>query len=244
MFFQKIKNMILRVIRGSNVKKLDESANKDFSDLTDKIEHDFNNSNNKKEFDSPNINNAATYDKYKKIEDVLKMVGCKNEIFLKMQDFDKIDVENLRENFKILSSYKFSKKEISNILTQNVVLLYISNEILKKNCYELNSYFKDISFTKKIIYKNPKLLQHPIYVKEILEVFYEEKLSDELIRYVIEENIEVLFLKQDTIRQSFSKIKEYLGNGQSVETFIMMKPRMLTVRDKSIIEKKIKGYIV
>lgn len=169
------------------------------------------------------VNNNENKTKDDKIKEILKLTGCQKDVFSKNITFEDVDVENFRQTLKILNSLKFSKFELSKMLSQNNDLLYIESIYVEKCINALVQYFKEVEIVKQVVYMNPYIISKECIenIKVVREVFYDFNIETQDQIYLLEENSNILNLDKHTLVKSLEIIKEYTKNHITfIETII------------------------
>jgi len=177
--------------------------------------------------------------KEEKIKQILKTAGCNKEIFWRVDNFESVDVDNLREVLKTLSGTRLTKYELNVILGQNIELLNTSYIFIDTNVQILKEYIKEEIILKNIIYTNPFVLTNKIEdrVLNIKEKFDAIGLSQKEQINMLDENSNILSLDIEVLNQSVNIIKEYyLADAKKI---ILEDPNIIGITDINIL----RGYI-
>lgn len=174
-----------------------------------------------------------------KVKEILKTVGCKKEIFLRIQDFENINIQNLREILKILTSLQFSKYDLNVILSQNIDILNCSKDDIKQNIDILNEYIENKEIVKNIIYTNPFVLTDDISKKleNIKQRFNEIGLTSKEIENIMDENSNILTLDTDRLNNSLEVILDYNKTNEKVKEAIIDNPIIIGIIDSKLLEE-------
>lgn len=199
----KITNKKVKLLVEGNPCLFEKNKRDNFINPTEKrnkVNNYYNSTENNNE-----INNLENdYTKTEFIKNILKTIGCEKEIFEKIADFSDVDVEILKNNIGLLSKYKFTKLELSKIITENTELLYVDNKTLEKNINQLREIFED-SEVKHCIYTCPYCLSNSI--EDTMNVLLEYKISLEIQKYILLENPMILEIEKESLIEQLEFIK-------------------------------------
>ena len=139
--WQKIKNFIIRM----KIKKIEAPKDLEIQPVVeDKIKNI-----EKKLYIQP-IEQAELND-MQKLEEILKVIGCSKTSIQKILKIENIDIQNFRKNLYELSCLDYSNLELTIIITQNMNLITMNNEILKEKIKKLDNYFTNKDIVKDLM---------------------------------------------------------------------------------------------
>lgn len=158
------------------------------------------------------LNTKKELSKNDKVKQILKTIGCEKEIFLKITDFENLDIENFKTNLKLLTNFNFSKLQLSIILGRNPEIIYIQSDIFEKCIHILENEINDIDVVKNIIYTNPFVICDNPQIKEVINLLEEYNITKENINIILDDNSNILTLGIEKIKQSIEVIKQYFNS--------------------------------
>lgn len=226
--WQKIKNFIIRM----KIKKIEAPKDLEIQPVVeDKIKNI-----EKKLYIQP-IEQAELND-MQKLEEILKVIGCSKTSIQKILKIENIDIQNFRKNLYELSCLDYSNLELTIIITQNMNLITMNNEILKEKIKKLDNYFTNKDIVKDLIYSNSNILNENI--EEILEstedVFEDYGISIAQDPNIIIENSNILFIAKNKLINSLTIIREYAKTQENFIRMILTDPIIIGIQDASLLE--------
>ena len=226
--WQKIKNFIIRM----KIKKIEAPKDLEIQPVVeDKIKNI-----EKKLYIQP-IDQAELND-MQKLEEILKVIGCSKTSIQKILKIENIDIQNFRKNLYELSCLDYSNLELTIIITQNMNLITMNNEILKEKIKKLDNYFTNKDIVKDLIYSNSNILNENI--EEILEstedVFEDYGISIAQDPNIIIENSNILFIAKNKLINSLTIIREYAKTQENFIRMILTDPIIIGIQDASLLE--------
>ena len=226
--WQKIKNFIIRM----KIKKIEAPKELEIQPVVeDKIKNI-----EKKLYIQP-IEQAELND-MQKLEEILKVIGCSKTSIQKILKIENIDIQNFRKNLYELSCLDYSNLELTIIITQNMNLITMNNEILKEKIKKLDNYFTNKDIVKDLIYSNSNILNENI--EEILEstedVFEDYGISIAQDPNIIIENSNILFIAKNKLINSLTIIREYAKTQENFIRMILTDPIIIGIQDASLLE--------
>ena len=226
--WQKIKNFIIRM----KIKKIEAPKDLEIKPVVeDKIKNI-----EKKLYIQP-IEQAELND-MQKLEEILKVIGCSKTSIQKILKIENIDIQNFRKNLYELSCLDYSNLELTIIITQNMNLITMNNEILKEKIKKLDNYFTNKDIVKDLIYSNSNILNENI--EEILEstedVFEDYGISIAQDPNIIIENSNILFIAKNKLINSLTIIREYAKTQENFIRMILTDPIIIGIQDASLLE--------
>ena len=207
--FKIIKNFIDK-ITNRKLKLLAEGASSNYTNTTKIKNIEYMNETSTKVEDNKKEENQ--------IKNILLNIGCKNEIFEKIKDYSKINLDNLNENLKILTKFKYNKLEFSKIFTENTNLLFISNNELKKNIKNLNNIFEKQDI-KHLIYSTPTCLTNDL--TSTFEILKKYEVPDFVQKYILLENPTIFQISKVKLEEQIEYIKNACHNFEEF-IFVLM----------------------
>lgn len=204
---------------------------------------------NIKMIDAPKEQIEESSDKIKLIEyrenvnksqdiiDVLRIIGCKKDVISAVSRFTEFEKENLKKVINTLKGLDYSKLQISVILSSNIDILRIDNNILADVIKKLNEYLKNKESISNIIYSNPFILTQNLSgkIEDIKNTFVKLGLDFESQRYILEENPNIFLLKHDRFMESLIAIMECTENNDEFLQEILSDPLIIGIVDKEVL---------
>ncbi len=170
------------------------------------------------------------------IRQILKNVGCQNEIFNKIQSFKKIDHNILRKNLFELIALGYSKIELSKIITQNLNILYLDSSIIENIIKLLKEKINDTEVVKDAIYNNPNILRIDNNIEANLEILKKYEINSKTLESVIQENNNTLDLPEDKMVNSLEILKKIYKTSEKINEVLMLEPILLGIENEEIIK--------
>lgn len=170
------------------------------------------------------------------IRQILKNVGCQNEIFNKIQSFENIDHNILRKNLFELITLGYSKLELSKIITQNVNILYLDSSTIENVIKLLKEKIKDPEIVKDAIYNNPNILRIDNNIEVNFEILKKYELNSKTLESVIQENNNTLDLPEDKMVNSLEVLKRIYKTSEKINEVLMLEPILLGIENEEIIK--------
>lgn len=185
---------------------------------------------------SPGNNTNIT--KSDKIREMLKSIGCKKEVFIRVEDFECIDLDNLVKVIDELNKFKFSKHQFNVIFGQNINILTTKCSVIEKNIRDLLEYINNLEAIKNIIYTNPYLLTTAVKnrIINVKEIFGKLGFSLEEQEIILEENSNILTLNKNTLKKSVDVIVEYCESIEHCRQYILENPIVIGITDIEILK--------
>lgn len=177
--------------------------------------------------------------KSEKIKEILKAAGCKKEIFLRVDKFENIDTENLRQVLILLTNLNLTKYELNVVLGQNIDLLYIQIDEINHNVNMLRAYLKDENILKNIIYTNPFVLTEDVENKVaiIKNIFSDMGLTLKEQAYILDENSNVLSLGEQLLNESMNFLKQVCKTKTKTKQLLIAEPGVIGITDANTLKQ-------
>ncbi len=177
--------------------------------------------------------------KSEKIKEILKAAGCKKEIFLRVDDFESINTENLRQVLILLTSLNLTKYELNVVLGQNIDLLYIQIDEIKQNINILRAYLKDEDIIKNVIYTNPFVLTESVENKVaiIKNIFSDIGLTLKEQAYILDENSNVLSLGEQLLNESIEFLRQVCKTKTKTKQLLIAEPGVIGITDANTLKQ-------
>lgn len=138
--------------------------------------------------------------------------------------------EILNNNLKILFEYNFSRLKLTKIINENLNLLDINSDELKKRIEYLINFYKEKDFVCNLIYSSPKILTENLNLEELKTTFEKFGLDFETQKYLELENTEILLLPISQIIESLELIMNEYKEKTFID-FILYFPELIGVTD-------------
>lgn len=176
-----------------------------------------------------------------RVTEFLKFAGCNKEVFLRVDDFEDIDVENLNNILKLLCDMGLNKQEVNVVLGQNIDLLNTPNIAVENNINNLKEYIKDKDILKNIIYTNPYVLTDDIEQKisAVKVIFKYLNISIKEQAFILDENSNILSLDEEILNKSINVIQKYCKTKIKTKQAIQEQPLIVGIIDTNTLKQYI-----
>ena len=185
------------------------------------------------------LNTKNELSKTDKVKKILKSIGCEKEIFLKIEDFENLNIENFKTNLKILTNLDFSKIQLSIILSKNPEIIYMKSDIIENCINILKREINDIEIVKNIIYTNPFVIYENSQIRAVINVLEEFNITKENINIILDDNSNILTLSIEKIKQSIDMIKEYFNSEDIFLEEIVSDPIIIGITNPDVLAQYI-----
>ncbi len=172
-----------------------------------------------------------------KVKKFLMAIGCQKEIFEKMKDFSRIDIETLKENVRLLEKYHYTKLELSKIITENVELLTFDTKEIKSKIKQLENIFEEFEI-RHCIYSYPYCLTQGI--EETLTVFQKYNIPLEIQKYVLQENASIIGIEKTKLMAQLDFIKTMCRDFEEFLVIIISTNALIGTNQLEVIRDYIK----
>lgn len=173
-----------------------------------------------------------------RIKEILKSVGCKKEVFIRVDDFDSIDLDNLTKVISELNKFKLSKHQFNVVFGQNINILKTRHSVIERNIGDLIDYINNPKVVKNIIYTNPYILTTTLKnkINTIKEIFNEIGFSYEEQMVILDENSNVLSLNNSVLKKSIDVVYEYCKSKEHAKEIMLENPIVIGITDINVLK--------
>lgn len=176
-----------------------------------------------------------------KVLKILELLNCSDENLLKNINSDDLDINNFRENLKILTSFPVSKLEIAILISSNPNILYLNNSIIKNSIFALKRWINDDFIVKNIIFNNPFVLNEDIEknLENTYSILEKYNITNKLIKYILDENPNIINMDKKRLENSLKSIMNMFNSNQDYIDEIIGNSNIIGVVDLNFLEKYI-----
>ena len=116
--------------------------------------------------------------------------------------------------------------------------MYIENSIVENAISVLKKWINDELIVKNIIFNNPLVIDRNIEVKikKIFEVFEELDFSTDLIKYILDENPNIVTMDEKRLENSLNCIKKIFNSKQEFEDEIVGNSNIIGIIDVRVLK--------
>ncbi|MBQ8300062.1 MAG: hypothetical protein IJX99_09490 [Clostridia bacterium] len=233
--FNKISVWLTQNFKNRNYKKLPVAAGVGSIEKTGLKEIFFNNDEkNILKFTSVNSNEENI--KKEVICKILKKCGCRKEIFTKVNKnfYECVDVSNLENIVFILEKFKFSKIELTKILTMCPEIILKSSDEIYNNISTITKSYEDINMVKHIILSYPPILLGN-EIEYIKNTFNDFQISLSIQNYILLQNSNIFYISKEKLKNSLNIIKSLSSSNDVFNSAIISIPELIGEVDEIVI---------
>ena len=181
------------------------------------------------------------FQKKEKVLKILELLNCSDENLLKNINSDDLDINNFRENLKLLTSFPVSKLEIAILISSNPNILYLNNSVIKNSILVLKKWINDDNIVKNIIFNNPFVLNDDIEknLENTYSIMEKYNIKNELVKYILDENPNIINMDKKRLEDSLKGIMNMFNSNQDYIDEILGNSNIIGVVDLNFLEKYI-----